>query len=58
MRPPPPEGTIRSLLGALVTVGLWMKARLGESWLRAELGPGASHDYRRRVPVLVPFGPR
>ncbi len=53
------KGTIPGVLGALlVTVGLWMKARLEEKWLRAELDPGAYDDYRRRVPMLVPFGPR
>lgn len=53
------KGTILGLLGALlVTVGLWMKARLEERWLRAELDSGAYDAYRRRVPMLVPFGPR
>jgi protein-S-isoprenylcysteine O-methyltransferase Ste14 len=53
------KGTILGVLGALlVTVGLWMKARLEETWLRAELDPGAYDDYRRRVPMLVPFAPR
>lgn len=39
-----------------VTVGLWMKARLEENSLRAELDPGAYDDCG--VPMLVPFGPR
>jgi protein-S-isoprenylcysteine O-methyltransferase Ste14 len=53
------KGTILGVLGALlVTVGLWMKARLEENWLRTEFDPGAYDDYRRRVPMLVPFGPR
>lgn len=53
------KGTIPGVLGALlVTVGLWMKAGLEERWLRAELDPGAYDDYRGRVPMLVPFGPR
>jgi protein-S-isoprenylcysteine O-methyltransferase Ste14 len=53
------KGTILGLIGALlVTLGLWMKARLEERWLRAELDPGAYEDYRRKVPMLVPFGPR
>jgi len=53
------KGTVLGLLGALlVTLGLWMKARLEETWLREELGPGAYDDYRKRVPMLVPFGPR
>jgi protein-S-isoprenylcysteine O-methyltransferase Ste14 len=43
--------------GFLLAIGLWMKARLEERWLRTELG--AAYDaYRRRVPMLVPFGPR
>lgn len=47
------------LLGALIiTVGLWMKARLEEGCLRQELDAGAYDDYRRKVPMLVPFGPR
>lgn len=53
------KGTIPGVLGALIiTVGLWMKARLEEGWLRKELDPGAYDDYRRNVPMLVPFGPR
>ena len=53
------KGTILGILGALlVTLGLWMKARLEERWLRQELDPGAYDDYRRKVPMLVPFGPR
>ena len=53
------KGTVLGMIGALlITVGLWMKARLEEYWLSAELG-GAGYDaYRRRVPMLVPFGPR
>jgi protein-S-isoprenylcysteine O-methyltransferase Ste14 len=53
------KGTILGLLGALlITLGLWMKARLEEGWLRRELDPGAYDGYRRKVPMLVPFGPR
>ena len=53
------KGTILGLLGALlVTVGLWMKARLEERWLGEQLEPGAYHDYRRKVPMLIPFTPR
>lgn len=53
------KGTILGLLGAFpITLGPWMKARLEERWLREELDPGAYDDYRRKVPMLVPFGPR
>jgi protein-S-isoprenylcysteine O-methyltransferase Ste14 len=52
------KGTILALAGAVViTVGLWMKAKLEEGWLRQELGADAYDAYRRRVPMLVPFGP-
>jgi protein-S-isoprenylcysteine O-methyltransferase Ste14 len=52
------KGTVLGLIGAmLIAVGLWMKARLEEKWLSAELGPGYE-AYRQRVPMLVPFGPR
>jgi protein-S-isoprenylcysteine O-methyltransferase Ste14 len=53
------KGTALGILGvALMGVGLWMKARLEEQWLRSELGAEAYDAYRRRVPMLVPFGPR
>lgn len=52
------KGTVLGVAGALViTLGLWMKARLEEGWLRQELG--ANYDaYRHRVAMLVPFGPK
>lgn len=53
------KGTVLGVAGAvLLTVGLWMKARLEEEWLRSELGVDAYDSYRKRVPMLVPFGPR
>lgn len=53
------KGTIPGVLGALlVTLGLWMKAKLEERWLHEELDPGTYDDYCSRVPMLVPFGPR
>jgi protein-S-isoprenylcysteine O-methyltransferase Ste14 len=53
------KGTIPGVLGAmLITLGLWMKARLEETWLRRELGPEAYDSYRRRVPMLLPLGPK
>ena len=51
------KGTVLALAGAaLITIGLWMKARLEEGFLRSELGPGYD-AYRRRVPMLMPLGP-
>ncbi len=53
------KGTVLGLIGAfIITVGIWMKARLEEDWLRDELGVGTYDEYRRCVPMLVPFGPR
>jgi protein-S-isoprenylcysteine O-methyltransferase Ste14 len=42
---------------ALVAFGFWLKGRIEERWLSAELGEAAYADYRRRVPMLVPFWP-
>jgi len=53
------KGTIPGVGGALIiTLGLWMKARLEERWLSRELGPDEYEAYRRTVPMLLPFGPR
>jgi protein-S-isoprenylcysteine O-methyltransferase Ste14 len=53
------KGTVLGVLGAaIILAGLWMKARLEETWLSEELGPAAYRDYQARVPMLVPFGPR
>jgi protein-S-isoprenylcysteine O-methyltransferase Ste14 len=53
------KGTIPGVVGALIiTVGIWMKARLEEGWLGQELDAQAYATYRRRVPMLIPFGPR
>ena len=53
------KGTIAGIAGAiLITLGLWMKARLEEGFLREQLGADAYDAYRRRVPMLVPFGPK
>lgn len=47
-----------SLAGAaLITLGFWIKARLEERFLSAELGEAAYADYRRRTPMLIPFWP-
>jgi protein-S-isoprenylcysteine O-methyltransferase Ste14 len=53
------EATLPALIGlVLITLGLWLKARVEERFLREELGPEAYDAYRRRVPMLLPFGPR
>jgi protein-S-isoprenylcysteine O-methyltransferase Ste14 len=41
----------------LLLWGLWLKARMEEHWLIQELGVESYADYRRRVPMLIPFGP-
>jgi protein-S-isoprenylcysteine O-methyltransferase Ste14 len=47
------RGTIDPIVGAaLLTVGLWMKARLEERFLARELTD--YENYRARVPMLVP----
>jgi protein-S-isoprenylcysteine O-methyltransferase Ste14 len=42
----------------LMTYGFWLKAKLEERFLSEELGVEAYGAYRRKVPMLVPFGPR
>jgi protein-S-isoprenylcysteine O-methyltransferase Ste14 len=50
------QGTATSLMGfGLVTLGYWIKARLEESFLRAELGADAYDAYARRTGMLLPF---
>jgi protein-S-isoprenylcysteine O-methyltransferase Ste14 len=52
------EGTIPGVAGfVILLVGIWLKARLEERWLTAQLGEDAYASYRRRVPMLLPFGP-
>jgi len=52
-------GTLQALAGAaLFLIAFWLKARVEENFLRNELGPQAYDAYRRRVPMLVPFGPK
>jgi protein-S-isoprenylcysteine O-methyltransferase Ste14 len=52
------RGTVVAIAGAiLMTVGFHIKATLEERFLREQLGPDAYDAYRRRVPMLVPFGP-
>ena len=53
------KGTVLGLAGAaFIALGVWMKARLEERWLREQLGADAYASYCRRVPMLVPFGPK
>lgn len=50
------KGTLLGIAGfVLIALGFWMKARLEERFLSAELDAAAYEDYRRRVPMLVPF---
>ncbi|MGH6670775.1 MAG: methyltransferase family protein [Xanthobacteraceae bacterium] len=50
------QATISGLAGAaLVSFGFWLKARMEERFLAAELGAGAYDAYRRRVPMLLPL---
>jgi protein-S-isoprenylcysteine O-methyltransferase Ste14 len=39
---------------ALITLGLWLKARLEEQFLLEELGAAAYDAYKARTPMLVP----
>jgi protein-S-isoprenylcysteine O-methyltransferase Ste14 len=53
------KGTLFGLIGAvIIAIGIWMKARLEEQFLRGELGTAAYDSYRQRVPMLIPFGPK
>lgn len=49
------EATRPALVGGVcVALGLWLKARIEERFLTAELGADAYGGYRRRVPMLFP----
>ncbi|UVK52023.1 isoprenylcysteine carboxylmethyltransferase family protein [Mesorhizobium sp. AR02] len=51
------KGTVWGIAGAiLLIIGIVMKARLEERFLRSELGT-AYDNYARRIPMLVPFAP-
>lgn len=53
------KGTVLALAGTLViTLGIWMKARLEEILLSSQLEPDAYRRYCRLVPMLIPFGPK
>ena len=48
-------GSALALAGvAVITVGLWIKARLEEQFLSEELGAAAYSSYKARTPMLVP----
>ncbi len=52
------EATVPALIGAaLMMFGFWLKARLEEKFLAEGLGPEGYAAYRRKVPMLIPFGP-
>ena len=53
------KGDLAGLAGAVVmTFGFWLKARLEECFLSEQLGAPPYDAYRRKVPMLLPFGPR
>jgi protein-S-isoprenylcysteine O-methyltransferase Ste14 len=53
------KGTIVGFAGLILMIlGFWIKARLEERFLRQELGTETYDSYRRRVPMLLPFGPK
>ena len=53
------KGTIPGIAGGvLLAAGIYIKARMEEQWLRGELGADGYDECRRRVPMLVPFGPK
>ncbi len=52
------KGSIPALVGmVMIVVGFWIKARIEERWLAAELDHDAYQAYRRKVPMLIPFMP-
>jgi protein-S-isoprenylcysteine O-methyltransferase Ste14 len=53
------QGTVLAIAGGVIfTIGITLRARFEEEWLTQELGKDEYRSYRRRVPMLVPFGPR
>ena len=52
-------GSVGGVAGALAfVIGFWIKARLEERFLGEQLGVADYDAYRRRVPMLIPLGPR
>jgi len=53
------EARYQAVIGALIlAVSFFLRARLEERFLSGELGAAAYEQYCRRVPMLIPFGPR
>ena len=53
------RGAPIGFVGAVVvSYGFTLKARLEEGFLREQLGAEIYDSYRRRVPMLIPFGPK
>jgi protein-S-isoprenylcysteine O-methyltransferase Ste14 len=53
------KGTALSLAGLVVLgIAYFLKARIEEKFLRDELGAEAYDAYARRVPMLLPLGPK
>lgn len=51
-------GSALALVGvAVITVGLWLKARVEEQFLSEELGAAAYSAYKARTPMLMPRMP-
>ena len=52
-------GSVRAVVGLLAFgLAFWIKARLEERFLGEQLGVAGYEAYRRRVPMLIPFGPK
>jgi protein-S-isoprenylcysteine O-methyltransferase Ste14 len=52
------SGRLLAVIGlVLVAIGIFVKARLEEKFLSAELGADAYAAYAKRVPMLVPGSP-
>jgi protein-S-isoprenylcysteine O-methyltransferase Ste14 len=50
------KGTVLGVAAfVMILLGMWLKARLEERWLLEELGADEYGNYRRRVPMLLPF---
>jgi len=50
------SGTVAACLGAAsMALGLFVKARVEEQFLRRELGADQYDSYARKIPMLVPF---